>query len=83
MGAGLGFYLSSGQENQGEERYGGQAEVDVNVGEQAALGDHVGLKELQGAELRVAAAAAIAVNQIRVLRQGGPNDGIEAIGHIE
>src|ERR1700723_389082 len=70
-GAELGFYSGDGYRNQGDYAQHRQAEVDVYVGEQPALGDHIILKKLQCSQRGVAAGAAVAVNQICILRQSG------------
>ena len=56
-GADLGFYLRDRQGDQGHRGEHGQAEVDVDVGEQSALGDHVVLEQLERSEARVTASA--------------------------
>jgi hypothetical protein len=39
-------YSPNGKKNQPEPCQNGQAEVDVDIGQEPALSDHVGLKEL-------------------------------------
>lgn len=81
--AGLRFYSCDGYRDQGDHRQRCQAEVDVYVGEQAALGDYVILEELERAETGNAGRAAIAVNQFGVLREGGAGGGVEAVGDVQ
>jgi len=77
------LYARGGYRNQGDHAQRRQAEVDVDVGEQPALGDHVGSEKLERSESRVAAGAAVAVNQIRILRQSGTSGGVEAIRYVQ
>jgi hypothetical protein len=72
-----------GYRDQGDDSERRQPEVDVYVGEQAALGDYVVLEELQCAERGDAGGAAVAVNQIGILRQRRARGGVETIGHVQ
>jgi len=81
--AALRFYSGEGHRDQGDDRQRSQTEVDVYVRQQPALGNHVGLEKLKRAERRVAAATAVMVDQIRILRQRGSGGGVQTIGDVQ
>ena len=65
--------------DQCDHPQGGQAEGDVDIGEQSALRDDIALEKLERSERGVAAAAAVAMNQIGILREGGASGAVQAI----
>jgi len=69
------LYSCDGYRDQGDDSERRQPEVDVYVGEQAALGDYIVLEELQCAERGDAGGAAVAVNQIGILRESRASGG--------
>ena len=76
-------YSPNGKKNQPKSGQSRQAEVDVDIRQEPALSDHVGLKELQPSERRIAATAAVAVDESGVLVQGVSDDGIQSVCDIQ
>src|SRR5580704_7467148 len=83
VAVGLGLNSADGYRDEGDHAQRRQAEVDVYVGEQPALGDDIILKELQCTQGGIAAAAAVAVNQSGILREGGASGGVQTIGDVQ
>src|ERR1700689_2289566 len=81
--AALDLHSSDRYRDQGDHAQHRQAEVDVYVRKQPALGDHIVLKKLQCSQPGIAGTAAAAVNQIRVLGQSGASRGVETIGDVQ